>query len=153
MKETFEVRLKHLAGYRFEVDFQLPQDTRWVTDEGPPLGSAAGPAPSGLVAAAAANCLSASLLLCLQKMKVPVDGLSAVVQGRIARNERGRWRLAGLKVRLEVETSADEAEVDRARAIFRDYCIVTESLQTGFPVESEVVVVAPSQRSLQEVSS
>lgn len=138
MDETFEVHMRRLDGFRFEIEFGA--DSLLRTDEPAPLGQGAGPTPARLVAAAAANCLAASLTLCLQKMKIPLDRLEATARGTLVRNERGRLRIGRIDVRLDVHTPVDSAELSRCLSIFRDYCVVTESLIHGFPVEVEVAV-------------
>lgn len=56
----FEVRLDQEEDYRFRSDFGVPGIQPLIIDEPPPLGDAAGPNASRLVAAAVGHCLSAS---------------------------------------------------------------------------------------------
>ena len=65
-----KVRVKLLDGYRFKVDFQGTNSGGLVMDEPAPLGGLEGPNASRVLAASIANCLSASLLICLNKSKV-----------------------------------------------------------------------------------
>lgn len=135
----FSVTLRHVAGYRFEVDFGVPTGVPLVTDLPEPTGTNRGPNPEHLLAAAAANCLSATLLFTLNKMKVPFDGLTATVTGTVVKNERNRSRVGSLHVRLELSSPASPDEIARADRLFRDYCTVTESLKTGVAVTTELV--------------
>jgi organic hydroperoxide reductase OsmC/OhrA len=117
-------------------------------DELPPLGEANGPNPARLLAAAVGSCLSASLLFCLRKSRIEVADLSTTVEATIVRNARGRLRIGGLRVRLAPELSLEQRErMGRCLDLFQDFCMVTESVREGIPVEVEVehaLVAAPS---------
>ena len=140
--EPFRVELDLQAGYAFDVDFGLPGVAALRVDEPPPLGEGAGPNPSRLLAAAVANCLGASLLFCLRKSRVDVQGMRAEVEGTIERNERGRMRIAGLRVRLIPTVGVEDLpRLERCEGVFEDFCIVTASVREGLDVQIEV---APS---------
>ena len=92
------------------------------------------------MAAAVGNCLSASLLFCLQKSRAELEGeVATTVTGRVERNERGRLRLAGLDVQIRLPVAGEERAVRRCLGLFEDFCVVTESVRSGIPVEVEVV--------------
>lgn len=55
MENRFEVLVTHAGGYRFAIDFQLPDVPHLLADEPPPLGGAEGPNPARLLAGAIAN--------------------------------------------------------------------------------------------------
>lgn len=140
----FAVQLQLEEGYRFSVDFGqgLPP---LVVDEPEPLGHGEGPNASRVLAAAVGNCLAASLLFCLQRSKVSVKQMSVEVAGTIQRNDRGRLRIMGLRVRLMPGLAAadgDQPRVDRCLELFEDYCLVTQSVRQGIDVQVEV---APAQ--------
>ncbi|HEX9913983.1 MAG TPA: OsmC family peroxiredoxin, partial [Candidatus Bathyarchaeia archaeon] len=65
--KTFSVSMRRLDGFRFEVDFGLEGVPPMVMDEPAPVGGDSGPNASKVLAAAMGNCLTASLLFCLQK--------------------------------------------------------------------------------------
>ncbi len=139
MANTFEVSATQVDGYRFAIDFHLPGVPELVADEPPPLGAAAGPNPARLLAGAIANCLAASLVFCLQKRHVAVEGVRARAEGALVRNERGRYRIEEIRVQLEPEVpEEDEGALDRCRELFQDFCIVTESVRHGIAVQVDV---------------
>lgn len=137
---TFTVRLSPESGFRMRATPVREGAPTLVVDEPPPLGEGAGATPTELLAAAVGGCLTASLMFCAGKARVPVDGLHAQVEGSLIRNEAGRLRVGGLRVTLELELPAGEAgRADRCLDLFEDFCIVKESVRTGIPVEVEVV--------------
>jgi uncharacterized OsmC-like protein len=135
----FSFELEQLEGYRFRVTFDLEGADDLITDEPTPLGEGAGPNPSRMLAAAVANCLSASLLFCLQKSRVEGAHVRATVTTSMERNERRRLRIGGFDVRIEVSGVTDEARLERCLGLFEDFCVVTESVRNGVPVNVEVV--------------
>lgn len=135
----FEVVLDQEDHYRFTVDFGLPGVGPWIIDEPPPLGEAAGPNASRVLAAAVGHCLSASALYCLERARVPVHGVHTRVAGATSRNEKGRLRIGGLTVTLELDVEeADRARMQRCLGIFEDFCVVTASVRGGVPVDVKV---------------
>ena len=136
----FTIDLEHLEGYEFKVRFDWEDAADVVMDEPPPLGGQHGPNASRMLAAAAANCLSASLLFCAAKQDVPPGSLHTSVTCRLVRNERKRLRVGGLDVRITVSDDiARSARMDRCKELFEDFCVVTGSIRQGIPVAVEVV--------------
>jgi uncharacterized OsmC-like protein len=110
-----------------------------LTDEPEPLGKNSGPNPSRLLAAGVANCLSASLLFALRKFKNNPGPLTANVTTWMTRNEDNRLRVGGVDVGIQIDSPADCLDqLDRAIATFEDFCVVTQSVRTGFPVNVTV---------------
>jgi uncharacterized OsmC-like protein len=137
--ERFHVALTLRDGYAFTVDFAPGEGPPLVVDELPPLGQANGPNPARLLAAAVGSCLSASLLYCLRKSRVEVAALRTTVESTIVRNERGRLRIGGLRVRLAPDVTPEQRErMGRCLDLFQDFCIVTESVRDGIVVDVEV---------------
>lgn len=137
--ETVEVRLDQQDLYRFSVLFGQDGVEPLVVDEPAPLGAGAGPNASRLLAAAVGHCLSASALYCLDKARVPVQGVQTTVTGQLERNERGRLRIGGLQVQIDVAVAeADRSRMVRCLELFEDFCVVTASVRNGIPVEVDV---------------
>lgn len=140
MSDAFEVRLQRLDGYRFQAEFGAGGVAPLIVDEPPPLGAGSGPDPASLLAVAVGNCLSASLLFCLAKARLPVAGLRTTVRGQHQRNERGRLRIGGLEATLELDTPGVEAsQLRRCLELFEDYCVVTASVRAAVPVRVRVL--------------
>lgn len=147
MTETneFTVTMRLGEGYRFQVDFEQDGVPDLLMDEPEPLGAGEGPNAARVLAAAVANCLSASMLYCLRRARVPVHGMQTSVTASMTRNERGRLRIGGLRVRITPQVDpGDEGRLGRCLEIFEDYCVVSQSVRTGLDVSVDVTPEAGS---------
>jgi organic hydroperoxide reductase OsmC/OhrA len=139
IEKTSRTTLSREEGYRFRVRFDHEGIPDLITDEGSPLGEGKGPNPSRLLAAAVGNCLAASLLFCLGKAHLSVDGLEAEVLTEFTRNEDGRLRIADIQVRLLPHWTEEMAgKARRCLEIFEDFCLVTQAVRNGVPVKVTV---------------
>lgn len=138
-QNVYTTKLERVKDYQFRVRFDLPGMPDLGTDEPEPVGKNAGPNPSRLLSAAVGNCLSSSLVFCLSKGRIKVDDLETSVETVTRRNEKGRWRIATLNVRLHpVIREDDMARSKRCLELFQGFCIVTESVREGIEVNVEV---------------
>ena len=136
----FTVDLEHLEVYEFRVKFDWEEAADIVLDEPAPLGGRQGPNASRMVAAAVANCLSASLLFCIAKQEVPPGSLKSSVTCTVVRNEKNRLRIGGFKARMTVSDEiANAVRMARCKDLFEDFCVVTASIRQGIPVEVELM--------------
>jgi uncharacterized OsmC-like protein len=135
----FTIHLEQEEDYAFRVKFDLKKADDVLMDEPPPLGERNGPNASRMLAAAAANCLSASLMFCLAKEDVPSHAVKTEATCTMIRNDKKRLRVGRLEVRI---TAGDELltskKRDRCMALFEDFCVVTASIRQGIPVGVEV---------------
>ncbi len=135
----FTLHLEQLDDYEFNVKFDWESAPDIVMDEPPPLGNRGGPNASRMLAAAVANCLSASLLFCLAKADVPAESVKTAVTCKLVRNEKGRLRIGGFDVRIEVADALRESSrLKRCLGLFEDFCVVTASVRQGIPVTVDV---------------
>ncbi len=143
----FTIELEQIQDYEFRLRFDKPHFPEWRLDEPAPLGHDAFPNASRVLAAAIGNCLSASLLFCARKAKVPLGPIRTRVRTEIRRNERNRLRIG--KVRVDIDPGIPDAEKERAARcldLFEDYCVVTQSVRQGIDVQVTVAGV-PSKSS------
>ena len=135
----FSLTLDRIEKYRFDAYFD---DDSWPAlrlDEPEPLGESTGPNASRVLAAAIGNCLSASLLFCLEKARVPVGDVTARVEGRMTRNERGRLRVGEVKVTIQPHVEGiPRSRLARCMELFEDFCVVTQAVREGIDVQVEV---------------
>jgi len=139
-EKTFKISMKREKNYVFKVDFGIDGVEELTLDEPLPLGEERGPNASKLLGAAMGNCLTASLLFCLQKARVEVGEIETKVEGKIRRNEKGRWRIAEVYVEISPEVNVEEYknQFERCLSLFQDFCIVSKSIEEGIPIEVKV---------------
>ncbi|MGO9485658.1 MAG: OsmC family protein [Rhodomicrobium sp.] len=147
MSEEVRVTVTREENFRFSVDFG-PDIAALVADEPAPVGEGAGPSPSHLLAAAVANCLSASLLFAVRKFKEDPGKIAATAVCEIGRNEKNRLRVTSIRVSIALGAAPETlSHLDRALAQFEDFCTVSQSVQSGIPYS--VTVIAPDGRVLK----
>jgi organic hydroperoxide reductase OsmC/OhrA len=131
----FTIHLDQREGFQINVRFDWKRAADVLMDEPPPLGEQSGPNASRMLAAAAANCLSASLLYCIFKEEPPANCLRAEATAIMVRNEKKRLRIGGLEVRLIVGDSVKEnPRFARCKGLFEDFCVVSASIRQGIPM-------------------
>jgi len=136
--QQFSFTLEQQEDFAFLIRFDkdIPP---LLADEPPPLGKDAGPNPSRLLAASVANCLSASLLFALRKFKNNPGQITTSVTAHMERNEAKRLRVGSVDVMIQFDSPADSMEhLDRVLDQFEDFCVVTQSVRSGFPVNVSV---------------
>ena len=142
-ERKFNVSLDLDHGYQFTADFGVPGVETLTVDEPEPLGDGTGPNPSRLLVIAVANCLASSLLFCLRKAHIDVNGMAVAATGTLARNEQGRLRMTAVDVTLSPHVAAaDQPRMTRCLQIFEDYCPVTAAIREGLDVNVEVMPLA-----------
>ncbi len=138
MTETRDhhVTLRFTRGYEFVADFEDAEGLGPIFfDEPPPLGDGAAPNAAAVLGAAVGNCLSASLVFCMRKSRLEVLDLTARVVTHVKRNEQGRFRISGIDVQITPQLSTvDPDRFKRCEGLFEDFCVVTESVRRGIPV-------------------
>jgi len=138
--EIITLTLTQESDYVFRIAFDDSAIPELTTDESPPLGHGAGPDPTRLLAAAVGNCLSSSILFALRKFKNKPGTIVTRVRAYPARNEQGRLRISHIAVEIQLpENAGDYAQIERILAQFEDFCVVTQSVRAGVPVEVTVL--------------
>ena len=142
--EAGRVEIIREHDYRFRAEFG--GDTAPLhLDEPPPLGGGSGPNASAALGAAVGNCLSASLLFCLERAHLEVEDLRAEVRVTPVRNAEGRRRIGSIEVVLRPALEGvGEGRFGRCLELFEDYCVVTESVRQGIDVSVRVEPEMPS---------
>lgn len=135
----FAISMRQLDNFEFEVRFDKDRYAPLRMDEPEPLGRDSAPNASRILAAAIGNCLTASLLFCTRKARVELGPMETRVRVKLGRNERGRLRIAGVEVEIDPHFPPGEREkAARCLELFEDFCVVTQSVREGIPVEVRV---------------
>ena len=135
----FTIHLEQLEDYQINVRFDWKKAADLLMDEPPPLGGTAGPNASRLLAAAAANCMTASLLYCLAKDSPPAHSVRTEASCVLVRNEKKRARIGRMEVKLVVSDAlAESARFNRCKDLFEDFCVVSSSIRQGIPIRVQV---------------
>lgn len=137
---THEVTLRMADGYACVATFDgVPGGAPLTLDEPAPMGSGEAPSAAAVLSAAVGNCLAASLAFCLRRSRAGLEGVEAHVITRVSRNDAGRYRIAGISVELAPTIDAESSgRLARCTDLFEDFCIVTESVRAGIPVDVTV---------------
>ena len=136
-EKVLTVTMEQKGGFEFLVKFAEGQEL--LMDEPEPLGGGIGPNAGKVLSAAIGNCLTASLLFCLQKSRVDVKNLKTTVNTTIFRNEKGRFRVKISHVKIDSDFGEETPErMKKCLELFEDFCIVTASVREGVDVSVEV---------------
>lgn len=134
MSETVSVIITQKDRYQFVVDFG-EEIAGIVADEPAPLGEGTGPAPTHLLLAGVANCLSASLYFALSKFKQDANGIQTTARCTVDRNEAKRLRVLRIDVDMHLGRPGGQIEhLDRILGQFEDFCTVSASVRAGIPI-------------------
>ena len=138
-ERNFRVSMRRQEGFRFEVDFGLEGVGPLYMDEPEPVGGNSGPNAGKVLAAAMGNCLTTSLLFCLQKARAEVGDVETKVDGVMRRNDKGRWRIAEINVEISPEVGEEyDSRYERCHGLFEDFCIVSKSIEQGIPINVKI---------------
>ncbi|UCE45848.1 MAG: OsmC family protein [Methanobacteriota archaeon] len=138
MHDRIHTHLRQVDGYRFEASFD-EWDGSIILDEPSPLGSSEGPNAAMLLSSAVGHCPCASFMFCMSKADGKFGGLSADVETRLAKNDKGRWRIEGIKVDMKATLNDENGKkAERCRELYEDFCIVTGSVRQGVKVDVDL---------------
>jgi organic hydroperoxide reductase OsmC/OhrA len=143
--KEFDLTLRRLENFKFDAEFDGEKMPNLMFDEPDPIGDDEGPNAARVLAAAVGNCLSASLLFCLQKARVEVQDMTTDVHGIVSRNEEKRLRVSKIEVRINATIPPeDQDRVPRCLKVFEDFCVVSAAVRKGIEIDVEVDVLNPS---------
>ena len=138
--ESITVTLTQDDDYSFRIAFDGASMPDILSDESPPLGHGAGPDPTRLLVAAIGSCLGASLLFALRKFKNTPGKIVTRVRAYPTRNEHKRLRIGHIAAEIQLADNAgDYRQIERIIAEFEEFCVVTQSVRAGVPVEVTVI--------------
>jgi uncharacterized OsmC-like protein len=132
-------KLEQLEDYKFKIVFDEEKLPDLIVDEIEPIGDTAGPNPPRLLSAVIGHCLSSSLIYCLSKARVKINGIQTIVKANIKRNEDGYRRFKKIDVKINLNVAENEkGRIARCLELFENYCTVTQSVRQGIEVNVRV---------------
>lgn len=134
----FTLHLEQVDGFEFRVRFDKEQYHELSMDEPAPLGHDTAPNPARILGAAIGDCLSASLLFCLKRRGLAIEGLRSEVRVQLVRNENKRLRIGHVEVALHPRDPIPTEALDACLKTFEDFCVVTQSVREGIEVSVSV---------------
>jgi uncharacterized OsmC-like protein len=134
----FTLHIEQVDGFDFRVHFDKEAYQDLHMGEPPPLGRDAAPNPARILAAAIGDCLSASLVFCLKRRGIVVQGLRSEVRVQLVRNENRRLRIGRVDVTIHPRDPIPDDVFDACLKTFEDFCVVTQSVRQGIDVQVNV---------------
>ncbi len=138
-ERSIETKLRLIEGYKFDVNFDVDYLPNLVADEPKPIGEGSGPNATRLLATAVGQCMSSSLIYCLNKARIPINNIETTVKTNLFKNEKGRTRIKSIDIQILLEINEEhKTRLNRCLTIFEDYCTVTQSIRNGIQVNVKV---------------
>ncbi|MBS7246684.1 MAG: OsmC family protein [Candidatus Jordarchaeales archaeon] len=129
----FEVELNWIKNFLFEVTVNgFP---KFHMDELEPVGEDSAPNPADYLLVSVGGCVASSFIYSTLKHGIPLKKLQIKVRGKYTR-KKGMIRVGEVNVELQVDL-ADESTAKNLESclnVFRKYCIISESLREGIPI-------------------
>lgn len=139
----FEVQSRQVSGLHSEVE---ARDFLLTVDEPRALGGQdLGPNPVELILAAVASCQEITYRLYADRLGIDLKSVSVSVQGDIdlrgmfALDPGARPGLRGLDIRVELDSTAPKAELDRLKRTVDAHCPVLDIIRNATPVSARSV--------------
>ncbi len=138
-ERSIETKLRLIEGYKFDVNFDVDYLPNLVADEPKPIGEGSGPNATRLLATAVGQCMSSSLIYCLNKARIPINNIETTVKTNLFKNEKERTRIKSIDIQILLEINEEhKTRLNRCLKIFEDYCTVTQSIRNGIQVNVKV---------------
>ncbi|UCE12399.1 MAG: OsmC family protein [Candidatus Heimdallarchaeota archaeon] len=140
MEDSFTISIKKTGPIQFTTTFDKDFPELMFDEEKTVGGEEKYPNPSRVLTAAVASCLSASLTLCLNKARIPVDLMETRATCTIGPNEEGYQRISGIDVKIipKWDSEIDLKKKTRCAKIFKKLCVATNAVTSGVPINVDV---------------
>lgn len=114
----------------------LKMENLYIDEKSEKNSEKLGPSPVKLLGLSVLGCLAASFSFCLQKNNFSLTDLTGNAEVTIARNNKGFWRVNKIDIEIfpQIDSPKMRKRADQCSKFFEQYCIISESLRTGFEV-------------------
>jgi len=141
MELNTEVSLEQIEEMVFKGDLgSFKIDNLYIDERNVQKGEKMGTSPTKLLALSVLGCLAASFSFCIQKKNLSLSDLEGKADVTISRNEKGFWRVKRINIEMipKIDTPEMRKRADQCVRFFEQYCIIAESLRTGFEVNVDL---------------
>ena len=130
-EKTFKVSMKREKDFVFTVDFGLPGAETLTMDEPTPLGRRHWAKRIQGTGSRHGQLPHSQPNVLLQKARAEIGEIETKVEGKMRRNDKGRWRIAEVNVEIspEIDLGEYQNQYDRCFKLFEDFCIVSKSIE------------------------
>nr|MDO8099481.1 OsmC family protein [Candidatus Njordarchaeota archaeon] len=138
---SVEVSLKWIGQTEIEVKFQKMESYKLSIEAPQELGGKGrAPNPDRLLAAAVGGCLTLSLLMNLQGLRLNPKELNTKVKANIGPGDKGLPRFKSIDVEIApvFEGAIKKENLKKVLDTFQNFCTVTQSVRNGIPVNVTV---------------
>ena len=103
-------------------------------------GTDKGPSSVEYVLIGVGGCLGSTLLFCLQKKNIKLKSLEIIVEGKLKHSEPYKHlRLKNINCEIHISIYGEEsALLDECIKNFQKYCVVSESIINGIPINIDI---------------
>ncbi|MFX1237890.1 MAG: OsmC family protein [Promethearchaeota archaeon] len=105
-------------------------------------GTELGPSPVEYVLIGIGGCLGSTLSYCLKKKGLEINKLEIIIDGKIRHEEPyNRLRITSVdaELHLNMKDNGNTGEIDSCVESFLKYCIVSNSISQGIPIDVKVL--------------
>ncbi|MFX1285803.1 MAG: OsmC family protein [Promethearchaeota archaeon] len=140
MDDSFTIDIKKTGPIQFTTTFDKDFPELLFDEDKSVGGEEKYPNPSRVLVSAVAACLSASLTLCLNKARIPVDEMHTKATYTIVQNEEGYQRISQIDVKIipKWHSEINMKKKTRCTKIFKNLCIATNAVINAVPVNVDI---------------
>jgi organic hydroperoxide reductase OsmC/OhrA len=138
---SVEASLRWIGQTEIEVKFPKMESFKLSIDAPPELGGKGkAPNPDRLLAAAVGGCLTLSILLNLQALRLYPKELNTKVKANISPDDKGLSRFKSIDAEITpvFEGAIKKESLKKVLDTFQYFCTVTQSVRNGIPVNVTV---------------
>lgn len=138
--DSFTINIEKIGPIQFTTTFDKAFPELLFDEDKTVGGEDKYPNPSRVLTAAVASCLSASLTLCLNKSRIPVDHMKTIATCSITNNAEGYQRIAQIDVKIipKWDSDVNMKKKTRCAKIFKNLCVATNAIINEVPVNVDV---------------
>lgn len=136
IKESVEVHLEHVDEMIFKSTFDNGKYEVYIDKTHDDPSKILGPTPSRMLACSLLGCLTSSLLACIQKAGLEMDGITSRANFDLVKDDRGFVRIKEIHVSMKpsIKSPSIEKRLHVCKKYFEKQCTVTSALRDGIDI-------------------